>query len=768
MLKKTRPLLFAALPLMAFYDTDLSPVKYAPAPKHENVRIIERSRVVPVISVPENLTPSLKAAVDDLASFLNGTSGSVTAKIVTGDVKGPAIVIRANPKLPADGFEIKTAQRNKIYIYGNNTGSSKGMEWGIYDFSERVLGVRKYFPEAYGGTSFIKRQSLEVKPFSYSDSPRFEMRVIWPDAGAKRGGPKRVFTDFFRFLRTNNLHGVQLKVHAPYPRLLITEGYGKSSPEIFQLRSNGTRDFEMLCYGNPGTLKFYIDRIKEERAGGRKSHFIVGNAVTVSPADAQVLCSCKDCRKLFDPNDGEAGTSSKIMTCFVRKLSQAIAEEYPDMTVIYLAYLNYVECPPNAKFRGNVEVQVCSMPGLALFKEPSIRSREQKIIDDWVKATGRKIQNWHYLCWPEDRTAVPYLFPNTILSHYKNNINKSFGSFINGMDDHSRQNISIYFWMKALWNPEINVKAVLDSYAERMYGLAAKPMRELVQMQIDGWEKNLWKNGKMSAKSMYTESFPRRDVVKMEALLKEAFKLAGKDQLVLKRLNYYAEPFADFFRESAAFASGKALRPLMLQKAGNDPIIDGKLDDYAWKNAEPNEFVRALDKKVSKPVFPTAVQAVWTPRGVTFGFRLSEPTPEKLMTKHSGRDSGSLWWNDNIEIFIDVSGNGDGDFYQFIIDSCGGVYDAHNDNPAWNCSGLKSASFKGKDFWSLEVFIPYSAFKKGIFPTASANGVKWMGNFTRHRVADSKRTEAEYTRMNTTYKSGSNNLSDFADFKFIE
>jgi hypothetical protein len=50
----------------------------------------------------------------------------------------------------------------------------------------------------------------------------------------------------------------------------------------------------------------------------------------------------------------------------------------------------------------------------------------------------------------------------------------------------------------------------------------------------------------------------------------------------------------------------------------------------------------------------------------------------------------------------------------------------------------------------------------------------WSGNFTRHRVADSRKEDRlpdstrEYQRMNTTGSSNSDNLADFAEIRFIE
>src|SRR6185295_2340676 len=151
---------------------------------------------------------------------------------------------------------------------------------------------------------------------------------------------------------------------------------------------------------------------------------------------------------------------------------------------LYLPYLNYTSAPDGVEFPNNIEVQLCGMPGLAQYKEPSIAADEQQTIDRWIKISGRPIQNWHYSCWPEDRTAAVYLFPHVIREFYQQNRAKTVGTFINGTTDHwPRQQLSLYCWMKILWNPDFDVDAAIDEHCKRMYGPAAGTMRKLVAMQ---------------------------------------------------------------------------------------------------------------------------------------------------------------------------------------------------------------------------------------------------------------------------------------------
>jgi hypothetical protein len=331
------------------------------------------------------------------------------------------------------------------------------------------------------------------------------------------------------------------------------------------------------------------------------------------------------------------------------------------------------------------------------------------------------------------------------------------------MKDHwARQHISLYVWMKALWNPDFDVDAFIDEYCRRMYGPAARTMRKLVAMQVDGWEKSRWPNGKLSPKGVYEYSYPRRDVLRMEKLLAQAGKEAEGNELVLKRLDYYAGPLEAFFAQSKEYAEGTGRTELIVQKVGEDPLIDGKLDDAAWERAREVSFIRAMDRKQKQPRFPTTLKAVWTLEGITFGFRMTEPAPDQLVRDIKGRDDSLAWWNDNVELFLDVAGQRT-DYYQLIVNPNGAVYDGHGRNLEWTCQGLKTSAHVGNDFWSLEVYVPYSAFEDARKP---GTGVEWYGNFTRHRLSDKK--PREYQRLNTTYAPMSNNMMAFGPIRFVE
>jgi len=758
------------------WPRDLTPAKLKRPPGHPPVVLVKEGQAKAVIAVmvpKAGLSRVLHAAVQDLQHHIKLATGA-ELPIEYGTITGTAIVIGdcelaarnglKGQEMPVEGFAIKTAE-NAVLIVGHDgevapRTPSDGTAWGIHDFLERFVGIRWYFPSDIG-VSAPKKRDLIIEPVWLEDAPVFRKREIWPSGGPTVSpgvGPHH------RRMRSADAWPVRLQVHSPtgWPPL-----YGKTRPECFQLRSDGARNFSMLCYGHPRTLETYLETIEAFYQKGDKRAWAgkepVGNAITVSPNDMAIACHCDYCRKLWDKDGGQYGTASKVVGQFTANLAREVKKRWPDKTVIYLPYQNYTKPPQGVEFPDNVEVQLCGMPGLAQYKEPAIAASEQANIDGWVRLTGRKIQNWHYSCWPEDQTKAAYLFPHTVHEHYQRNRDKTVGSFINGGGDHwPRQHVSLYAWMKCLWNPDFDVDAAIAEYCRRMYGPAARTMRRLIDMQVGGWEKSRWPDARLSPKAIYELSYPRKDVLRMQGLLAQARKEAAGDELVLKRLDYYAGPLQDFFAESEQYAKGTARTVLIAQKVGEDPIIDGKLDDEAWKRAKEVAFIRALDTGQKQPQFPTALKAVWTLDGITFGFRMAEPAPDQLVRDIKGHDDALAWWNDNVELFLDVAGQRL-DYYQLIINPNGAVYDGHGRDLEWTCKGLKTNAHVGKDFWSLEVYVPFSAFADARKP---GTGVEWFGNFTRHRVADGK--PREYQRLNTTYAGPSNNMMAFGPIRFVE
>jgi hypothetical protein len=754
---------------------DLNRVTFKKAPAGDAVVLVREGVTNAVIVLLDATNSVAQLAAQELKTHIKLATGADLAIVTSVPPAGVSLVLadeayagRNGVKvadLPAEGFEIKTVPGG-VMIAGQN------VLWGAYEFLERFAGIRWYFPGDLG-CSAPALKTLAVQPVWLADAPVVRNRTNWPENFAG-------VTEQDRRLRQGSSWPNRIACHTP------TEWgkyYGQEHPEYFQLRNDGQRNLGMLCYSHPATLDRYLTTIEEYYAGkyvdakGNKAPGPWGwfqpdeHVISVSPNDAPVTCYCDLCRAKWNEQGGSLGEASSIVADFVARLAVQAAKRWPDKTVTYLAYANYTVPPAGVTFPGNVEVHVCGMRALANYKEPEIAKSEQAIIDGWHKISGRPLQIWHYICWPDDSTTAPYLFPHVIRTFYQVNRNQVAGTFINGSGNHwPRHQVSLYAWLKCMWNPDFDIDAAIDEECRRLFGPAAKIMRALFQVQIDGWEKSHWTvlpaGHNVSPKNIHEESYPPERVAEMKALLARARAEAAGDALVLKRIDYFAPALETFFLESQEYHAGAGRTVLRAIKAGEDPVVDGKLDDKVWERAEPVSFIKAMDKADPKAQYPTVLRAVWTERGITFGFRMQEPEPARMSIRMKGHDDAQLWFDDNVEAFLDPAGQRSG-YFQWIMTPLATVYDGSFEKGAdWNPEGVKVAAFIGPDYWSCELFIPYEVFRKeGIqIDPAALSGKAWFGNFTRHRTAQ----PTELQRLNTTFEDSNLNMMAFGPIKFVE
>jgi hypothetical protein len=102
-----------------------------------------------------------------------------------------------------------------------------------------------------------------------------------------------------------------------------------------------------------------------------------------------------------------------------------------------------------------------------------------------------------------------------------------------------------------------------------------------------------------------------------------------------------------------------------------------------------------------------------------------------------------------------------------IVNAAGTEYDTRNDDLSWDHKGLKTAVFVGKGFWSMEAYMPLSAYSDAAKP---ATGTVWHGQFCRHRMKDDKKSVPgrENQKLNAQFGGFNSNIADFAPIKFVE
>ena len=143
-----------------------------------------------------------------------------------------------------------------------------------------------------------------------------------------------------------------------------------------------------------------------------------------------------------------------------------------------------------------------------------------------------------------------------------------------------------------------------------------------------------------------------------------------------------------------------------VQKA---PVIDGRLDDEAWKSAKPiNGFNAMGTSSLAKE--KTVAKIVYTDSAIYFGIECYVSNIKALKSQKRIRDD-RVWDDDCVEVMVDIN-NKKSNFYHIVINPSNSIYDSYCDqggsvsDPKWN-GKIKTATYVGKDIWSCEIMIPF-------------------------------------------------------------
>jgi len=140
------------------------------------------------------------------------------------------------------------------------------------------------------------------------------------------------------------------------------------------------------------------------------------------------------------------------------------------------------------------------------------------------------------------------------------------------------------------------------------------------------------------------------------------------------------------------------------------PVVDGQLDDVAWKKTAPLAPFVLLASYDGSPTAATRAWVTYDDRALYVAWRCEEPAVDRLQCVGVRRDD-PLWQGDDVELLVSVPG-ATAPFYHFMVNPQGLIWDGRGDgeqtdtnyNPRW-----QAAAQVGKDYWSAEMAVPWEA-----------------------------------------------------------
>ncbi len=480
--------------------------------------------------------------------------------------------------LDPEGFIIRT-DPGSISIVGEigpegnwQAGIDRGTLWGVYEFLERVCGIRWYFAgEDDLGIVIPKQQTITVPPMTLVKAPAYQYRTgAVPSSGI----------DWFPVARPGNSTGFWANHTHGLP---WAKAFGAEHPEYFALRRDGTRMMDPedtschtnhLCYTEPGVLAQEIKNIAEYDKTGRSvwmDSYTRPTAwyVKFCPQDTEVVrhCTCPRCQALWRPYEGVGGQDAKlseIVFGYAARLANAVGERWPGRRVGANAYAGFLNVPRTVEIPDNLDVMYCMFWGSTLQKEPEFWEQERKRISEWVELLGHdrsRFYIWEYFYYPNRFGEAPMFSPHVMWRFYRENQPHVKGAFNNGLGIRYGNKSKLtwliaYLWHRVLWDPSQDVDELLAEFYQKMFGPAEKPMKEFFTLIIDRWEGTDWVGRApgwgygVTKGQLYYETYPREVIERLIALLERAKMMATEGSIYARRVQWYADAHSDFFAEA--------------------------------------------------------------------------------------------------------------------------------------------------------------------------------------------------------------------------
>ena len=688
------------------------------------------------IVIAPDACEAVQVAADEAREFLSQSLGAPVpvvnaprpgrAALILGDNAWSRAVGLAVKDLARDAYRIRTgADGSAVYVVGQDdpkgharlartrlgygvNNFERATTFGVYEFLERFVGVRFYFPGELG-TIVPRHDRIDVPETDLLDGPvNTVRRFSIDDRGLWFTGPADVGTrhpdkalNWWRYrMETENLpccHG-QNKFH-------YMERFAKSHPEYFLLLPDGRRhnSLRVTTHGHPGQL-CHTSGVWEEIYQDVKSYLtgepasvrgiFPGEAPTFHPRSGKPVYgwgpNCKD-RKYVDimPQDGmakcfcpncqaryakasEVYWASDLIWSNVTALARRLKAEGVKGHVTMMAYSRYREVP-RYDIPDNIDVMVAERGPFAE-GNPKELAREVNEVKAWYdKLGGRKVWMWTYVhkyrkLW---QPGIILSTPRAIGRYFQRLAPYIFGAYMECEIDRSFPGlINQYVFSKVMWNPGTDVEALLDEYALLMFGPAAPEMARFLARCEEIWIGQLV--GSFSETSigpqpdpptpeeMYTKVYSPAVIAEFEGLFAAAERKVAAGSLEARRLALVRrETLDELKRTIAAFNAKRAAFVSFRVPAGADASRRILVDTVVSKNR-----VRSV-----APV-KTWVNTWKANDRLHVVFDCEEPMMDDTGALPRRKGDPLVWTDNSVELFINPSGDRT-NYYQLLLTSAG-------------------------------------------------------------------------------------------------
>ncbi|MDD4098582.1 MAG: DUF4838 domain-containing protein, partial [Lentisphaeria bacterium] len=514
------------------------------------------------------------------------------------------------------------------------------------------------------------------------------------------------------------------------------------------------------CTSNPETVRRMIAsaRAMVESYGPREVIFSLCND------DHPRWCECDACAALDPPEEKACGVYSTRWWTLVNQISAGLPpEEYPNLTLNALSYMNFVDYPLGVVPDSRVRVTLCGMYRCyfhALDDDSCSwnTAKYRPLFDAWGRS-GMRATNFEYHTdvqgpsryFPAERAWVRDMKYRHSLSMCGAGIvtRPPDGNFKPPWDDYRAYNMWYSLWQLHwlgayfAWNIKADYETVWNEVNQHYYRAGWPAMREyrllLEKALADSGEPVRWGGDPTVLGKAYAQPMVAK---RLDALLNQAEGAVGDDPVAMRRIVREREYLEKNWAAGSRLMMRSARRRAWAGPRRATLVIDGKGDEPDWLAAPKSAGFKVLREPDRLADPQTAVRILYDDNHLYF--LIEAEAPQNAEVKTTARENGrQLFADSHIEIFL---GNQklDGKYYMLAFNWGGKTYqawarDAGGNNDFNIDTKPEIALQTGSGMLTAEIKLPLDALGYGVTPD-----VLWKVNIGR-----SERISAEASQLSS-------------------
>ncbi len=435
----------------------------------QDIPLVANGRSEYRIVVPAGASKLEQRSATVLQSYIQKVSG-VLLPVVTEGAKAtePGIYIGHTAKeekvhtqkLAPESYRVQAVGQDIVFC----GGSGKGLIYGVYNFLEKYLHIKKM-----SGEPAIVPVSASIEiPGSLKDDyqQHFVYREVYYPASHD--------AEYLEWRQLHNLEDLWGLWGHSYNKLVPAATYFKSNPEYYA-QVKGVRQASQLCLSNEGVYKIVVAELKKRIAANPDAMYW-----SISPNDDNGYCQCDKCLA----TDNEQGSPAGSLIKFVNRVASA----FPNSTFTTLAYGYTHKAPRSIKPAKNVYVFLSNID--AYRDRPLAEEGSAASFRNDLKSWGALTPNifvWDYLTqftnylapFPNFHTLQPnmqYLKENGVKGVFAQGSGDTYGEWAE---------LRSYLTAKLLEDEKADVKTLTTTFLRDYYGNAATHLQEYITLLQD-------------------------------------------------------------------------------------------------------------------------------------------------------------------------------------------------------------------------------------------------------------------------------------------